>query len=191
MPTDLRRVKSELREAMKARRAKALANNPRVSLQLRDQFLKQISLPPQSIVAGTSVFGSEIDTTPLLNALREMGHIIVLPVVVGRGQELQFRRYMSGDPLAIGIVGVPEPLSTAKVLVPDVMLVPLLAFDRQCHRLGYGGGYYDRTITQIRTHKPLMVLGFGFDCQMVPEVPRGRHDMQLDKIITETSVFSC
>jgi len=108
---------------------------------------------------------------------------------MGKGEALQFRRYDTGDPLPTSAFGLEEPPATAEAVDPDVVLTPLLAFDRQRYRLGYGGGYYDRSLTGLRQRQEVTAIGVGFACQEVPEVPRGAHDAQLDKVVTEIQVL--
>jgi 5-formyltetrahydrofolate cyclo-ligase len=186
---DIRQRKRELRQMMQDRRAKALAENPQAAFALRDRALLELVLPPHAVVASYRAFGSEIDSTPLAEALRAMGHIIALPVVTGEGKALLFRRYEPGDRLAAGALGMSEPMPAAPAVEPDMLLVPLLAFDRRLHRLGYGGGYYDRTLKELRQRKDIVAMGLAFACQEIPEVPVGSHDIRLDKMATELQVF--
>jgi 5-formyltetrahydrofolate cyclo-ligase len=186
---DLRQQKRVLRAAMQELRSKAFAQLPQVGVALRDQFLQHVVLPKAAVVSSFRSFGSEISMEPLTEALRSLGHIIVLPVVMGKGLCLQFRRYEAGDSLQRSAFGLDEPLADAAVVEPDLLLVPLLAFDRRHYRLGYGGGFYDRTLTDLRQRKPLLAVGVGFSCQEVAEVPHGVYDARLDKIATEIHVF--
>jgi 5-formyltetrahydrofolate cyclo-ligase len=86
-------------------------------------------------------------------------------------------------------MGIPEPLPTAPQLEPDILLVPLLAFDKNRNRLGYGGGFYDRTIAYLRQFQPLMAVGIAYSFQEVENVPTGTHDIALDQVVTEVNVF--
>jgi 5-formyltetrahydrofolate cyclo-ligase len=174
---------------MKERRAKTQAETPNASTDLRNTVLKNIVLPPKAILAGYSAIGSEIDPSPLMEALRAQGHVIALPAVIQEGLPLRFQRYEPGDRLLTSPMGIAEPLSSAPTVTPDILLVPLLAFDRHRHRLGYGGGFYDRTIRQLRQSGGLMTIGIAYAAQEIPEVPRGKYDVQLDKIATEIQAF--
>lgn len=187
--TDLRQRKRDLRQIMKDRRAQAQIENPDAPAALRDCVLKQIPFPPRSIVGSYSAIGSEINPAPLAEALRAMGYIIALPVVAGEGRPLLFRRHEPGDPMELSVTGIAEPASSAPAVEPDILLVPMLAFDRRRHRLGYGGGYYDRTIEHLRRRKPLVTIGLAFACQEIPGIPTGAHDVRLDKIATEIQAF--
>ena len=187
--SDIFQKKRDLRLVMKDRRAKAHAETPDACSALCAHVLKNISPPPLAIVASYQAFASEIDPAPLVEALRSRGHGIVLPVVVGKGQALIFRRYEAGDPLVVSEFGIAEPLPSAAVVQPDILLAPMLAFDRRLYRLGYGGGFYDRTIQQLRRQKMIFTLGLAFAGQEVPDVPHGTHDVRLDKIATEIEAF--
>jgi 5-formyltetrahydrofolate cyclo-ligase len=188
--TGLRRHKQDLRQRMKKIRAQAHAENPDIGQALRDSFFQRITLPDRCVVASYSPFDSEIDTIPLTDALRDRGFTIVLPVMTGSGQPLVFRRYDRGDRLEVNATGIREPLSSAPQMQPDILFVPLLAFDRQLYRLGYGGGYYDRTLENLRGQKSIATLGVAFSAQEIPEVPKSPHDVRLDKIITENQAFA-
>ena len=187
--TDIRNQKAALRRMMETRRAEAKAQNPEAPFALRDHFLKAIALPPGSIVASYSARSNEMDPAPLADALRAAGHRVALPVMAGRGKPLVFRIHNPGVPLIENALGIPEPLPEAPIVEPDILLVPLLAFDRQRHRLGAGGGYYDRTLPDLRRRKTILAIGLGFACQELPEIPSESHDASLDRIVTEIEVF--
>ena len=108
-----------------------------------------------------------------------------LPVVAGRGQPLIMRAFAFGDPLVAGVWGIRVPRDDARRVDPDILLVPLLAFDRRGHRLGYGAGYYDLTLTALRAKKPIVAVGIGFAAQEVDEVPTTPRDARLDLMLTE------
>lgn len=136
-------------------------------------------------VSGFKSFADEIDVMPLLARLAREGWRTALPVVVGRGQPLVFRAWAPGEPTVAGAWSIPVPLATAPELEPDVLLVPMLAFDGAGFRLGYGGGFYDRTLAALRAAKPVIAVGVAYGAQEVAHVPRGRHDEPLDWILTE------
>jgi 5-formyltetrahydrofolate cyclo-ligase len=129
--------------------------------------------------------GREIDIRPLLLALAERGHPIALPVTPKRGLPLVFRRWRPGEPLGRGPMGTRQPES-GETLRPDWLLVPLLAFDRDGRRLGYGGGYYDRTLPTL---PGAVALGCAYVAQELPEVPAGPEDWRLDAVATEAGVI--
>jgi 5-formyltetrahydrofolate cyclo-ligase len=146
------------------------------------------ALPPMvegAVVAGFHPRADEFDVLPLLARLRDMGHAIALPVVAAKAQPLQFRLWMKGEALVPAVMGIRVPAETAAVVEPDVLFVPLLEFDSHGYRLGYGGGFYDRTIARLRALKPVLTIGVGFAGQEVDEVPHDGHDMALDWLLTE------
>ena len=130
--------------------------------------------------------GQEIDIRPLLTALAGLGYAVVLPETPPRGQPLLFRRWQPGS------VMVPERFGTLRpdgdVATPDVVLVPLLAFDLAGRRLGYGGGYYDRTLASLPNAR---TLGCAYAMQQVETVPAGPHDVCLQAVATERGVICC
>ncbi len=143
------------------------------------------------IISGFIPYKSEISTVPLMNALRRQGWQTSLPVVIAAEQPLVFRAWSPGETLVPGVWEIPIPPETAPEVLPDVLLVPMLAFDRAGYRLGYGGGFYDRTLEKLRARKSVVAIGVAYGAQMVDEVPRGLHDAPLDFIMTETETFTC
>ena len=109
--------------------------------------------------------------------------------MIEKGEPLLFRHWRQGDALETGALNTRHPLPSASVLTPDVLLVPLLAFDKEGQRIGWGGGFYDRTIAALRTQRSTLVLGVAFSCQQVDKVPCDNHDELLNGVITETGVY--
>lgn len=157
---------------------------------VRDRFLAQIEVPQNAIVAAYAAFGGELDPLPLLEALAAKGVALALPVVEAKAAPLVFRAWEPGAPLVQHRFGMAEPPRDAPAVVPDIVVVPLLAFDRQGYRLGYGGGYYDRTLAALRKRGRVLAVGVGFAVQEMPSVPRGPHDVPLDWIVTERASFA-
>jgi 5-formyltetrahydrofolate cyclo-ligase len=143
------------------------------------------------VVSGYSPLKSEIDPLPLLRKLADAGAKLALPVVSGRGQPLIMRAYAFGQPLDAGIWGIREPKTDAPLVEPDILIVPLVAFDRYGNRLGYGAGYYDMTLNLLRRRKPAFAVGIGYFVQEVPEVPAMPRDARLDLVLTEREVIDC
>ncbi len=175
----------ELKQAMR-KRARALRAqcDPACGEQLATHVLAAGLVPPGAAVSGFWPMGEEIDIRPLLHALDAAGHVVALPATPPRGRPLSFHRWRPGDalrPERFGTVTVDGPL-----VVPDVLLVPLLAFDRRGHRLGYGGGYYDRTLAALRG---ALAIGCAFAAQEVDAVPAGPTDIALNAIATERGVI--
>ncbi|MCP5368019.1 MAG: 5-formyltetrahydrofolate cyclo-ligase [Hyphomicrobiales bacterium] len=142
--------------------------------------------PGPQVVAAYWPHGSEIDTRPLLATLHAMGHLCCLPVVVARAAPLAFRRWVPGAALRPGALDIPVPVDGAQV-TPRVIAAPLLAFDEDGYRLGQGGGFYDRTIADLRAAGDLVVAGVAFEAQRVDAVPRDGHDQRLDWLITDAA----
>ncbi len=143
------------------------------------------------IVSGFFPYQSEIDTRPLLGKLAGDGWTTCLPIVIANGLPLQFRRWLPGEPTIAGVWGIPRPPDSSPELDPDVLIIPMLAFDRKGYRLGYGGGFYDRTLEKLRAIKKVIAIGVAYSAQELDEVPHGSHDQALNFIMTEREVITC
>jgi 5-formyltetrahydrofolate cyclo-ligase len=141
------------------------------------------------IVSGYSPIRNEIDPTPLMSKLAEQGARLALPCVNARGQSLTFRAWSPGERLMLGSLGILEPSPAAAELIPDIMLVPLAAFDRSGHRIGYGAGHYDYTFSYLRRAKAVIGIGLAFAAQEIESVPALAHDVALDYVLTEKKVL--
>jgi 5-formyltetrahydrofolate cyclo-ligase len=150
-----------------------------------------VAIPNGVVVSGFMPLKSEINPVPLMRRLADAGASLALPVVVGRGRPLIMRAYAFGDALASGQWGIREPKPAAPEVLPDILLVPLLAFDRRGHRLGYGAGYYDMTIAALRAQKPITAVGLAYAAQEIGEVPTTPRDARLDLVLTEREVIDC
>jgi 5-formyltetrahydrofolate cyclo-ligase len=183
------RSKADLRTVALAKRD-ALSDAQRAAAA---QALAGRGLPfeitPGMIVSGYSPIRSEIDPAPLLRRLAEQGARLALPAVMARGKSLAFRAWSPSDRLMMGPLGILEPSPAAAELIPDIMLVPLAAFDRLGHRIGYGAGHYDFTLAHLRKAKAVTAIGLGFAAQEIKAVPALAHDVALDYVLTETKVF--
>ena len=189
-------VKAELRRLCLLRR-KA------VPLDAARDFAARLASEVPTVLAGAARDGTipvisaywpirdEADTRPLLAALAELGVTTALPVTGGRGHPLVFRAWKPGDAQNPGQMAIPEPLSTAAQVEPDVLFVPLAAFDRRGHRIGYGAGHYDCTLAQLRAKKPVVAIGIAFATQEIAEVPSEPHDQKLDFVLTERELIDC
>ena len=182
-------TKSELRaKALAARDALSEKKRAAAATKLAKRGLP-FKLLPGSIVSGYSPIRSEIDPMPLLRKLAEEGARLALPCVTARGQSLVFRIFHPNDRLMLGPLGILEPSPAAAELVPDIMLVPLAAFDAQGHRIGYGAGHYDYTLAHLRKMKAITAIGVAFAVQQIKAVPAQPHDVALDYVLTEKKVF--
>jgi 5-formyltetrahydrofolate cyclo-ligase len=142
-----------------------------------------------SVVAGYSPIRSEFDPTPLMRKLVSLGARLALPVISARDAPLQFRAWTLNDKLQRGPLGILEPSPEAAEITPDILLVPLVAFDRSGHRIGYGAGHYDRTLAQLRALKKIIAIGLAFSAQEIPGVSFSAHDARLDLVLTENETI--
>ncbi len=147
-----------------------------------------LALAAGGVIAGYWPMGDEIDPRPLMAELARSGCRLALPVVAAPGQALDFLAWRDGDALVPGPFGTRHPAAAAAPVVPSVLLVPLLAFDREGYRLGYGGGYYDRTLDSLAGRAQVRSIGLAYAAQEVARVPRDRHDQRLDAVATEAGV---
>jgi 5-formyltetrahydrofolate cyclo-ligase len=179
-PPALAAEKSALRRAAIA--ARAALRTEGAAEALATVVLRDCPPPAGAVVAGFWPMGDEIDVRPLMCQLEAAGHALALPVTPRRGQPLFFRRWRFGDPLVPGVFGTSVPARHAEPVIPDALLVPLLAFDGTGLRLGYGGGFYDRTLASL---PDAWAVGVAFAGQQVAKVPAGAHDVPLHGIATE------
>ena len=158
------------------------------SLRMLDHAGDVIDFDPGQVISGFWPIRSEVDIRPLMARLRERGARLCLPAIIDK-QTIVFRELVAGAPIVETGFGTTGPAEDAPVLDPDIMLVPLAAFDRTGHRIGYGAGYYDRAIERLRQkgHMPELI-GIEFDCQEVPSVPAEPHDVVLDALLTESGL---
>jgi 5-formyltetrahydrofolate cyclo-ligase len=182
---------SDLDAAKRVARRAALARRhglvPAAAGQaLAAHVLRDCPPPPGAIVSGFWPMGEEIDIRPLLHALHERGNPVALPVTPRRGEPLTFVDWQPGDALVPERFGTMRPIGD--ILVPDMLLIPLLAFDTKGGRLGYGGGFYDRTLAALANR---FRLGCAFAAQQVDAVPVGPYDVRLDAVATENGIIRC
>ena len=148
-----------------------------------------IEIAADAVISGYSPIRNEIDPAPLMLKLAIAGARLALPVINARGKSLTFRAWSPSDRLVLGSLGIPEPSPASAELIPDIMLVPLAAFDRAGHRIGYGAGYYDMTIARLRGLKPITAIGIAFSVQEIEAVPATSSDQPLDFIWTENELI--
>ena len=134
------------------------------------------------IIGGYYPYNNEIDILQILKKFEKKKFIITLPKIK-KNSQMNFFQWSINDPLAINKFGIPEPISKT-IKYPDVLLVPLVAFDQNFNRIGYGGGFYDRYIKKIRKRKKVLTIGFAYSFQKVKKVPTTRYDIRLDFILT-------
>ncbi|NOX82208.1 MAG: 5-formyltetrahydrofolate cyclo-ligase [Alphaproteobacteria bacterium] len=183
------RMKGERRAAARAR-PDAAENAARHAAR---NFLSAIDVPGDAIVSLYYPIKDELDTEPLAAALSERGTMIALPVVGAKNQPLIFRAYQPGDELIAGAYGEQVPTEDARQVRPAIIIAPLLAFTRTGGRLGYGGGYYDRTLEALRANAQsegdILAVGFAYGVQEVDALPLEPLDQPLDWVVTERGAF--
>jgi len=185
--------KAALRRLMRKRRA-ALAPEARVAASeaAGDRlvaWLTKDDLAEGAVVAAYWPINDELDPRPAMTALLDKGYQIALPAARAKSEPLVFRAWLPGEPLEPDAMRIPAPLETATEYAPDLVLVPLLAFDAAGHRLGYGAGFYDRSLAALRRERRVMAVGLAFATQEVSAVPAGPDDVALDAILTESGIF--
>lgn len=178
-------------------RTQALARRRALPPQARDDLTRRLTQEglrlashwaPSAISAFYPVRG-EPDTLMLFAALVQAGFATALPAVVGRDTHLEFRRWRPGDQAELGPMGIPEPLATAGTVEPDMLFVPLACFDRRGHRIGYGAGFFDRSLERLRAVKRIRAIGVAYGVCEVAAVPYEPHDQLLDAVVTEQETF--
>ncbi len=178
--------KKALRAALLARRGAACS--PEAGEAAAAHGRAASPRPPNAVVSAYWPMGEELDCRPLMRALHAAGHGVCLPVVVRRGAPLVFRAWTPETVLSPNVFGTSAPPPEAPFVRPDALLVPLLGFDAEGWRLGYGGGYYDRTLRALRGEGAALAVGFGYAAQEVDELPRESFDEPLDWMVTELGV---
>jgi len=150
-----------------------------------------LEIGPKTVVSGYWPVKDELDTRILMKALYEEKVPCALPIMQGRNLPLNFRRWKPGDILQEASFGVSEPTSDKPILVPNIILLPLLAVDHEGNRLGYGGGYYDVTLLRLRHRAecPLVAVGLAYEAQLIPYVPNDQSDAKIDWLVTEQNVY--
>jgi 5-formyltetrahydrofolate cyclo-ligase len=187
-------IDSSVIETKRSLRAEAAARRARLTPEARagasrviaENFLAAIPIPSGAIVSAYAAMGDEADPLPLLESLHVRAVRLALPRVAGpRRTPLAFHAYEPGMALVRGGYGLMQPAPGWPQVRPTILAVPLLAFDAQGYRLGYGGGYYDSTLAGLRAAHPICAVGYGFAAQEVESVPHDEFDARLDWIVTE------
>jgi 5-formyltetrahydrofolate cyclo-ligase len=177
-------------------RASALSARDALSREHRAAAAQAVALrglsfeiAPNAVVAGYAPIRSEIDPFPLMGRLAAQHAQLALPVIMARDQPLQFRVWAPGSALRRGPLGILEPSPEAGEIIPDILLVPLAAFDRAGHRIGYGAGHYDRTLARLRAARKITAIGLAFAAQEIPYAAASTHDARLDLVLTENEAI--
>ena len=185
-------TKDAIREMMKTRRAAVSEDDSKtVEHRIAARFSRIVKLPPRCAVALYWPINNEVGTIALAHELHKMGHLVVMPTIETPGRPLVFRRWTPLVSMIDCKHGTKAPPPDQPVLSPGLIIAPLLAFDSEGHRLGYGGGYYDRTVAALRAEgKNIGFLGLGYSFQGVPKLPAEAHDQAIDAIMSEKGVHS-
>ncbi len=158
---------------------------------LFDQFFKKIKSNNIKVVSSFISINTEINTNELNNYILKKNKLLCLPVILKKNEHLIFRKFNNYNDLVEGFMKIKEPPITSEILIPDLLFVPCLAYDKYGYRLGYGGGYYDRTFSYLKNISNNFVsVGYAFDEQKVDKVPKDRFDIKLDYVITEKKIYS-
>lgn len=188
----LKTEKSSLRKQQKAVRKAAFEKYGDAAAEaIRDFGLGFTGTAAPAVVSGFCPIGQELDPMPLMERLRADGFELCLPVMAGKDKPLVMRAWQPGDEMNEVMWGIREPLPSAPCVEPDIILAALLAFDSEGYRLGYGGGYYDRTIARAKAIKPVVVVGLAYDELRVDSVPHDDHDQPVDWILTPSGPIKC
>jgi 5-formyltetrahydrofolate cyclo-ligase len=188
---------SEIADEKAALRREAAARRDALPADVRKAAAEAIAargfplaIAPGTVVSGFMPMKTEINPLPLMKKLADAGATLALPKIAGRGKPLVMRAWQWGAPLDAGQWGIREPKPDAPEVEPDIVLVPLLAFDRAGHRIGYGAGYYDMTIARLRSLKSVTAVGIAFAAQEVAAVPATERDVPLDLVLTEREAIA-
>jgi 5-formyltetrahydrofolate cyclo-ligase len=181
--------KAELRKEGRARRDALPVDQQSAAAQAIAERGLPVPVSPGTIVSGYSPLKFEISPLPLMRHCARDGAKLALPVIQGRGSPLIMRAWAFGETLGSGVWGIREPKAEAPEVFPDILIVPLLLFDRAGYRLGYGAGYYDMTIARLRAMKPVTAIGLAFAAQEIADVPKTPRDARLDLVLTEREII--
>ncbi|KJV68894.1 5-formyltetrahydrofolate cyclo-ligase [Candidatus Neoehrlichia procyonis] len=174
MIRDIDRKKNTLRQKYRLLR-KSISNPFELSSWFMTNYINNILMDDNLIIAAYIPIDGEIDVLPLMKYLQERGHIIVIPVISRQSKVLKFQKWNIEDNVD---------------LIPDIMIVPMISFDKKLNRLGFGKGYYDRTINFFRSHFKCRFIGVAYNIQYCYEIPINSYDQALDCIVTENRIYS-
>lgn len=186
---DFTLLKRQMRLNAVRKRSEIASDYATLSAEKLIPLVKEMQIPAGKAVSAYWPMKSEMDVRPLMRFLYEAGYTVCLPVTTKKDEPMLFRRWTPDEQLVVGMYGVEQPDEKCAPVVPDVLFLPLLAFDRRGGRLGYGGGFYDRTLKLLRKKGRHLIAGVGFAMQEVDSVPLEDTDETLDVILTEKEVI--
>ena len=177
--------KSEIRKKILKLRKQTSSQNLDINFHYILKILKKEKVKGK-IIGGYYPFNYEINAMKILNKFEKQNYIITLPKIK-KNFQMDFFNWSTKDPLAVNKYGIPEPTSK-KIKYPNILLVPLVAFDSNLNRVGYGGGFYDRYIKRIKKNQKIITIGLAYSFQKVKKVPINRYDIKLDYIVTNKKI---
>ena len=186
--SDVTAQKIQLRIYSKSRRALLSASVTSAASDLAENFMEALTIIGDGSIAGYWPIADELDVKPLLQMLSRAGIKVSLPTVIPDQKRLVFQGWSENTQLVKGPYGTLQPHRSSAFITPDILMIPLLAFDAEGGRLGYGGGYYDRTLSELRKKKEITAVGIAYAGQEINEVPTCSNDQRLEWIVTETGV---
>ncbi len=191
MKNEINEKKIELRKKQLTLRKKLFSTVTKVfNKNIFEEFFSQINFNSIKVISSFISINSEIDTSELNNYIINKKKIMCLPVIIKKNDHLIFRRFSNSTDMRDGLMQTKEPSNNNEVLIPDLLFVPCLAYDNFGYRLGYGGGYYDRTFSYLKNiNKKFIAVGYAFDNQKVLQVPKDKFDIKLDCVITEKKLY--
>ena len=178
--------KSQIRKKFLKLREKKLQKVTSIDFNNIVKLLKKRGIKGK-IIGGYYPYNNELDCTQILKKFENKGYIISLPKIK-KNFQMDFIQWSSNEPLVINRFGIPEP-SNGKIKFPDILLIPLLSFDKKLNRVGYGGGFYDRYIHKIKRIKKPLLVGLAYSFQRVKNIPINEYDKKLDFVITERNII--
>ena len=173
--------KSQIRKKILKIRKNNQIKNQKISFKEILNILKEIKIK-KKIIGGYYPYNHEIDSLHILEKFEKKKYRISLPKI-RKNSQMDFFQWSLNDPLIINKYGIPEPISN-KIQYPNILLVPLVAYDKELNRLGYGGGFYDRYIKKIRKKKDVITIGFSYSFQKIKQIKINKHDIKLDFVLT-------
>ena len=185
--------KDDIRQKVfKLRLKQSAEDRAEKSARMTEHFLQHIKLPKKgAVISGYFPVNGEIDVKPLLLELKDRGYRLALPLVNEKTGWLSYLSWDGNFPKRTSLYGIPEPdPKTSEELIPDMMIVPIVACDESCHRLGYGSGQHDRTYEQIKKIQPFLTVGVAYELQKFPAIPSDIHDYDMDAVVTEERVYA-
>ena len=178
--------KSEIRKKILKKRKENYFKNLSINQNKFLKFLENNKLN-NKIIGGYYPYNYEIDVLEILKLLKKKNYKISLPKI-GKKNQMNFFEWSFDKPLSINKYGIPEPISK-KIIYPDVLMIPLVAFDDNLNRLGYGGGYYDRYLAKFFKKKKIIKIGIAYSFQKLQKIPTNKYDIRLDNVFSETKFY--